>query len=87
MKIKVMQGTQEMQFDSTEVAIAILLTPKDKEAVLNMPKDDLLILSAPFKMMKERSAEVWGWAMRGWKGAKFVRHHEAAVKTQTQLGR
>jgi len=72
MLVKIKRGDQTLQFDSHECAIAILLTPKDREAIDNMPVDEQLILSGPFNLMKDRAAETWQWAMTGWKGAQHV---------------
>lgn len=72
MLVKVKRNGQEFQFDSTKDDIAILFTPKDKEAIEKMPKEDLLIVSAPFSSMRDKAAEVWQWAYNGWKGATHV---------------
>lgn len=72
MLVKVKQGDMEFQFDSREVAIAILLTPKDREAIDAMPRDQQLILSAPLQLMRDKAAEAWNWAMYGWKKATHV---------------
>lgn len=81
MLVKVIKDGQEFQYDSTKDQIAILLTPKDKEAVRNMPEKELLIVSAPFKFMADGSARVWQWAMTGWKGATYV--DPANIRTVT----
>lgn len=70
-KVKTETG-QTLQFNSQEVDIAILFTPKDKEAIAKMPREDLLIVSAPLKSMRDKAAEVWHWAYNGWKGATHV---------------
>ncbi len=72
MLIKVKRNGHEMQFDSTKEDVAILLTPKDKEAIEKMPRNDMLIISAPLVSMRDKAAEVWKWAMTGWKGATYV---------------
>jgi len=72
MLVKVKRNGQEFQYDSTKDDIAILLTPKDKEAIEKMPKEDLLIVSAPLASMRDKAAEVWQWAYNGWKGATHV---------------
>lgn len=70
-KVKTETG-QTLQFDSTKQDIAVLLTPKDKEAIEKMPKEDLLIVSAPLKSMRHNAAEVWQWAFNGWEGATHI---------------
>lgn len=70
-KVKTKTG-HTLQFNSQEEDIAILLTPKDKEAIEKMPREDLLIVSAPLKSMRDKAAEVWQWAFSGWKGATHV---------------
>jgi len=74
MLVKVKKGDQTLQFNSQNEDIAILLTPKDKQAIQEMPREDLLIVSAPFSSMKTQSnvAEVWQWARQDWKGATLV---------------
>jgi hypothetical protein len=57
MLVKIKHNDQTFEFDSTKQAIAILLTPKDREAIDKMPKDEQLILSAPFSVMKDKAAE------------------------------
>ena len=70
-KVKTRTG-QTLQFDSTKDDIEVLFTPKDKAAIQDMPREDLLIVSAPLASMRDKAAEVWQWAMTGWKGATHV---------------
>jgi hypothetical protein len=72
MLVKVKMGDETLQFDSLKNPIAILLTPKDKEAIEKMPKEDQLIVSAPLVAMRDKAAEVWQWAMTDWEGATYV---------------
>ncbi len=72
MLVKIKKGDQTLQFDSHECAIAILLTPKDREAIDGMDVNEQLILTGPLKLMKDKAAETWQWAMTGWKGAQYV---------------
>ena len=72
MLVKIKKGGTELQFNSTEVDIAILFTPKDKQEVEKMEHGDLLLVSAPLASMRDRAAEVWQWAMTGWKGATHI---------------
>lgn len=74
MLVKVKKNGQTLQFDSTKDDIAILLTPKDKEAIEKMEREQMLIVSAPFNSMKDKASEVWAWAYNGWDGATFVGH-------------
>ena len=74
MLVKINHNGTTLQFDSQKDDIAILLAPKDKEAIQKMAPDDLLVLSAPLKSMQTRAAEVWQWAMTGWKGATHISH-------------
>jgi hypothetical protein len=76
MLIKIKRGDTTLQFDSHDVAIAILLTPKDREAIDKMPTNEQLILTGPFSLMKDKAAETWQWAMTGWKGAQYVSKDE-----------
>jgi hypothetical protein len=71
MLVKIKHNDQTFEFDSTKQAIAILLTPKDREAIDKMPKDEQLILSAPFSVMKDKAAETWAWAHQ-WNGATMI---------------
>jgi hypothetical protein len=71
MLVKIKHNDQTFEFDSTKQAIAILLTPKDREAIDKMPKDEQLILSAPFSVMKDKAAETWAWAHQ-WNGATTI---------------
>jgi hypothetical protein len=71
MLVKIKHNDQTLEFDSTKQAIAILLTPKDRDAIDNMPKDEQLILSAPFSVMKDKAAETWAWAHQ-WNGATMI---------------
>jgi len=82
MLVKVKQGDTTTEFDSKDVAIAILFTPSDKETVEKMAHNDLLFLSAPFKVMAGNETEVWHWAFNNWKGATFVDPHTVASKSQ-----
>jgi len=72
MLIKAIKDGVEYQFDSTKHDCAILLTPKDKEAIEKMPREDQLIVSAPLASMRDKATEVWLWAKTGWKGATYV---------------
>ena len=76
MLVKIKRGDTTLQFDSHECAIAILLTPKDREAIDKMPVDEQLILSAPFRLMKDKAADTWQWAMTGWEKAQYVSSSE-----------
>lgn len=76
MLIKIKKGDTTLQFDSHEVAIALLLTPKDREAIDKMPPDEQLILTGPLKLMRDKAAETWQWAMTNWEGAKYVSSRE-----------
>lgn len=71
MLVKIKHNDQTFEFDSTKQAIAILLTPKDREAIDKMPKNEQLILSAPFSVMKDKAAETWAWAHQ-WNGATMI---------------
>lgn len=84
MLVKIKQGDKTVEFDSKDVAIAILFTPSDKEIVEKMEHNDLLFLSAPFKVMAGNEAEVWKWAFEDWKGAHFVDPHAVISKPQQQ---
>jgi len=72
MLVKIKRGDQTLQFDSHECAIAILLTPKDREAIDNMNPDEQLILTGPLALMRDKAAETWQWAMTNWEGAQYV---------------
>jgi len=72
MLVKIKKGDKTFEFSSTECAIAILLTPKDREAIDGLPKDEQLILSAPYQVMRDKAADTWQWAMTNWKGAQYV---------------
>lgn len=84
MLVKIKQGDKTMEFNSKDVAIAILFTPSDKEIVEKMEHNDLLFLSAPFKVMAGNEAEVWKWAFEDWKGATFVDPHSVISKPQQE---
>ena len=71
MLVKIKHNDQTLEFDSTKQAIAILLTPKDREAIDKMPIDEQLILSAPLGVMKDKAAEMWAWAHQ-WNGATMI---------------
>ena len=71
MLVKIKHNNKTFEFDSTKQAIAILLTPKDREAIDKMPKDEQLILSAPFSVMKDKAADTWSWAHQ-WDGATMI---------------
>lgn len=71
MLVKIKHNDQTFEFDSTKQAIAILLTPKDREAIDGMPENEQLILSAPFSVMKDKAADVWNWAHQ-WQGATMI---------------
>lgn len=71
MLVKIKHNDQTFEFDSTKQAIAVLLTPKDREAIDKMPKDEQLILSAPLSVMKDKAAETWAWAHQ-WDGATMI---------------
>jgi len=71
MLVKVKHNGQTLEFDSTKQIIAILLTPKDREAIDKMPVDEQLILSAPFSVMKDKAADAWAWAHQ-WNGATML---------------
>ncbi len=71
MLVKVKHNDQTFEFDSTKQAIAILLTPKDREAIDKMPPSEQLIISAPFALMRDKAAEVWAWANQ-WTGATMI---------------
>lgn len=82
MLVKIKQGDTTTEYDSKDVAIAILFTPSDKEIVEKMEHNDLLFLSAPFKVMAGNEAEVWKWAFNDWKGATYVDPHSVISKPQ-----
>lgn len=82
MKVKVKVGDTTLEYDSKDVAIAILFTPSDKEIVEKMEHNDLLFLSAPFKVMAGNEADVWHWAFNDWKGARFVEPGSIISKPQ-----
>jgi hypothetical protein len=71
MLVKIKHNDTTLEFDSTKQAIAILLTPKDREAIEKMPRDEQLLLSAPLSVMKDKAAETWAWAHQ-WKGATMI---------------
>ena len=71
MLVKIKHNDQTLEFDSTKQAIAILLTPKDREAIEKMPMEEQLILSAPFSVMKDKAADTWAWAHQ-WDGATMI---------------
>ena len=71
MLVKIKHNDQTFEFDSTKKAIAILLTPKDREAIDKMPAEEQLILSAPFSVMKDKAADTWAWAHQ-WDGATMI---------------
>ncbi len=71
MLVKIKHNDKTFEFDSTKQAIAILLTPKDREAIDKMPKEEQLILSAPFSVMKDKAADTWAWAHQ-WDGATML---------------
>ena len=71
MLVKIKHNDQTFEFDSTKQAIAILLTPKDREAIDKMPQEEQLILSAPFGVMKDKAADTWAWAHQ-WDGATMI---------------
>lgn len=71
MLVKIKHNDQTFEFDSTKQAIAILLAPKDRDAIDKMPKDEQLILSAPYSVMKDKAADTWAWAHQ-WDGATMV---------------
>jgi hypothetical protein len=71
MLVKIKHNDQTFEFDSTKQAIAILLTPKDREAIDKMPQEEQLILSAPYSVMKDKAAETWAWAHQ-WDGATMI---------------
>lgn len=66
MLIKIKEGKQNYQFDSRHAAIAILLDQKDKDAIAAMAEKDRLILSAPLRLMQDKAARTWQWALTGW---------------------
>ena len=72
MLVKIKQGDTTTEFNSQDVLIAVLFSPTDKEIVENMAHDDLLFLSGPFSVMKDKASEAWHWAFNDWKGASFV---------------
>jgi len=79
MLVKIKDGKQTYQFDSRSSAIAILLDQKDKDAISNMPEDERLILSAPLRLMQDKAARTWQWALTGWDGAEVVAMPEIKV--------
>ena len=72
MLVKIKTGDTTLEFNSKDELIAVLFTPADKEIVEKMAHDDLLFLSGPFSIMKDKAADAWQWAFNGWKGATFV---------------
>lgn len=71
MLVKIKHNDKTFEFDSTKQAIAILLTPKDREAIEKMPKEEQLILSAPLSIMRDKAADTWAWAHQ-WDGATMI---------------
>lgn len=71
MLVKIKHNDKTFEFDSTKQAIAILLTPKDREAIDKMPKEEQLILSAPLSVMRDKAADTWLWANQ-WDGATMI---------------
>lgn len=71
MLVKIKHNDKTFEFDSTKQAIAILLKPKDREAIDKMPKEEQLILSAPLSVMRDKAAETWAWAHQ-WDGATMI---------------
>ena len=84
MLVKIKHGDTTTEFNSKDVAIAILFSPSDKEIVEKMAHTDLLFLSAPFKVMASGAAEVWAWAFNNWKGATYVDPHTVMSKPQQE---
>lgn len=81
MLVKIKKGDTTLEFNSKDELIAVLFTPADKEIVEKMSHNDLLFLSGPFSIMKDKVADAWQWAFNGWKGASFV----DPLSTETQL--
>lgn len=71
MLVKIKHNDKTFEFDSMKQAIAILLTPKDREIIDKMPVEEQLILSAPLSVMKDKAAETWAWAHQ-WDGATML---------------
>ena len=84
MLVKIKHGDTTTEFNSKDVAIAILFTPNDKEIVEKMEHNDLLFLSAPFNVMAGHEADVWHWAFNDWKGATYVDPHTVMSKPQQE---
>lgn len=82
MMVKIKKGDTTLQFNSQDELIAVLFTPADKEIVEKMAPDDLLFLSGPFSIMKDKVADAWQWAFTGWKGATFVDPSAAASQAR-----
>lgn len=72
MLVKVKVGEETIEYNSLETPIAILFTPKDKEHIEKMQRDDLLMISAPLKAVQFDLARLWQWAKTGWRGATYV---------------
>ncbi len=81
MLVKVKDGDRTLQFNSQDVLIALLFTPADKEIVEKMAHSDLLFLSGPFAVMKDKVADAWHWAHNGWKGATYIDSSAAKIQT------
>ncbi len=73
MLIKIKLEDRTVEFDSSKVPVAILLTPKDKEAIEKMPAEQQMIVSFPLQAMNNgNAAELWQWAYEDWQGATMV---------------
>ena len=79
MLVKIKHNDKTFEFDSTKQAIAILLTPKDREAIEKMPPEEQLILSAPYSVMKDKAADTWAWAHQ-WDGATMIDTNETELR-------
>lgn len=71
MLVKIKVGDKELQFDSKDHLIAILLDDGARQSIDNMAPNERLILSGPLQHM-QNPAEAMQWGMSGWKGAKFI---------------
>lgn len=80
MLVKVKHNDETFEFDSSKQAIAILFTPKDREALNKMPSTEQLFLSAPYSVMKDNAADTWHWAHQ-WKGATLVDTDATKLRT------
>ena len=72
MLVKIKVGDKILEFDSSKHLIALLLDKTTREAIEKMPPDQQMVLSGPFSVMANGSAQAMQWAMTDWQGAKFI---------------